>query len=89
MQTKWRLILTAIVLAVGVSQLVPLNDRPFDSYLLSQVKAKKQQFQDLLREAQSLVAQKKSSHLLSALTTLCREKSLDLSTFFTQFNTFM
>ena len=87
MQTKWRLILTAIVLAVGVSQLVPLTDRPFDAYLLSQAKANKQQFQDLLGEAQALVAQKKSSHLLSALTSLCHEKSLDLSTFFTQFNT--
>ncbi len=87
MQTKWRLIITALALAVGVSQLVPLNDRPFDSYLLQQVKANKPAFQALLEQAREWVAQKKSPHLLSALLALAHEQSLDLSTFFTQFNT--
>lgn len=87
MQTKWRLIITAIALAVGVLQLIPLSDKPLDSYLLSQVKVNKQQFQALLEQSQGWVAQKKSPHLLSALLALSHEQSLDLSKFFTQFNT--
>lgn len=87
MQTKWRLILTVIALAVGVSQLVPLSDRPLDHYLLSQVRSNKEQFQTLLEQAQDRVVQKTSPHLVSALLTLGHEKALDLSTFFTQLGT--
>ena len=81
-----RLWVTAIALLVGVSQLTPWHDKPYDAYLLSEVKQNRDAFRGVWEEARQQVAEKKAPNLMHALLVLCHEKNLDLSTCFTQFN---
>ena len=81
-----RLLVTAVALIIGLSQLTPWQDKPYDAYLLHEVKANREVFRSVLEEAQKQVAEKKASGLMQALIALCHEKHLDLSTCFTQFN---
>ena len=85
--TKWRLVVTAFVLVVGLFQLTPWKDIAFDRYLESHVKANPERFRTLLNEAKQAVADRKSPHLLSSLLSICHEQKQDLGTYFTQFNT--
>ena len=84
--TKWRLIITFIVLLVGITQLVPLTDQDFGDYMLKRVRNDKQQFLSFLSQAQQQVKDKKSPHLMSAFQMLCQEKKIDLGKFFPQLN---
>ena len=81
-----RLWVTAIALLVGLSQLTPWHDKPYDAYLLSEVKQNRDVFRGVWEEARRQVAEKKAPNLMHALLALCHEKNLDLSTCFTQFN---
>ncbi len=84
--TKWRLGITLLAIAIGVGQLMPWEDKPYDTYLTQQVKSNKAQFQSVLQTAQTQVKEHKAPNLIQALVRICKEQKLDLSTCFTQFN---
>ena len=61
--TKKRLLITLVVLVAGLFQLVPLETKPFDAFLVSKVKHDKERFLDLLEQAKATVQAKKYGHL--------------------------
>ncbi len=82
----YRFVVTIVLFVIGLFYLSPLDDIPFDRYLISQVRENKNQFDVLIDYAQSKVDAKEEPHLMSALLNLCHERHLDLSKYFTQFN---
>ena len=84
--TKKRLLITLVVLVAGFFQLVPLETKPFDSFLISKVKQDKERFLGLLDQAKASVQAKEYGHLSFALIGLCQKQNLDLSVFFPQYN---
>lgn len=81
-----RLAITWIALAIGLCQLTPWKDQPYDTYLCNHVQKNKEAFQSALQQAKQSIAEKKSTHLVQALVTACHEQKLDLGTCFTQLN---
>ncbi len=80
----WKLILSVAIVAWAVSNLVPVQDQPFVSYLRDNVKAKPTEFNKLLNEA---IAMKKSGAAASefvGLEKIGKEQHIDLSQFFPQ-----
>lgn len=84
--TQKRLLSTFVVLIVGLFQLVPLETKPFDIFLISKVKHDKEGFLSLLDQAKASVQAKEYGHLSFALMGLCQKQNLDLSVFFPQYN---
>lgn len=83
---RWRLLITFVALVIGLCQLYPWSDKPYDTYLVDHVRQNKDQFLALLTEAQDQVKQKRSQNLVSALVHVCHDRDIDLTKFFTQFN---
>ena len=53
-----RLAITWIALAIGLCQLTPWKDQPYDTYLCHHVQKNQEAFQSALQKAKQLIAEK-------------------------------
>ncbi|HTB79840.1 MAG TPA: protein translocase subunit SecD [Opitutaceae bacterium] len=82
----WKLVLSVLIVAWAVSELLPLNNQPFVNYARTHVTAKPTEFGQLLDQA---VARKKSGQALSefvGLKQIAKEQKIDLTDFFPNIN---
>ena len=82
----WKFLLTAAIIFWCVMSITPLQDRPFEEYILGQVTANKADFADLLQRAEAQVEAAESPTLFIALRDLGVEEAIDFAQFFPQIN---
>ena len=78
----WKLILSAVILVWALSELLPLNDTPFATYVRANATVKTAEFGKLLDEATALRTAGKHTSDYAALKALANERKIDLSEYF-------
>jgi SecD/SecF fusion protein len=78
----WKLVLCLAVLAWAITQLVPLKDEPFVSYVRSHASAKQAEFGKLLDEATARIKNLQAPSEFVALKQIGTERKIDLSQYF-------
>jgi SecD/SecF fusion protein len=78
----WKLILSAVILVWALSELVPVTDTPFATYVRGHATVQTAEFGKLLDEAVALTAAKKSPNDYASLKAIAAERKIDLSKFF-------
>ena len=82
----WKLVLSVLILAWAVAELIPLKDRPFDQYVRNHVMAKASDFDKLLDEAAARVKAGQSPSVFVALKQIGKERKIDLTQYFPGIN---
>lgn len=82
----WKFLLTATILFWCVISINPLQDRPFEEYLIGQVTAEKTDFTNVLERAKQSVDSGNASTLFIALRRLGSEEGIDYAKYFPQIN---
>ncbi|MFP4260474.1 MAG: protein translocase subunit SecD [Opitutales bacterium] len=82
----WKFLLTAAIIAWCVLSITPLQDRPFEDYIVAQVTAEEAEFNDVLERAQARVEAGEAPTLFIALRDLGEEEEIDYAKFFPQIN---
>ncbi|MDQ8208095.1 protein translocase subunit SecD [Coraliomargarita sp. SDUM461003] len=82
----WKFLLTAAIIFWCVMSITPLQDRPFEDYIVSQVTAEQADFTDVLQRAQARVEAEESPTLFIALRDLGVEEEINYAKFFPQIN---
>ncbi|WPJ94414.1 protein translocase subunit SecD [Coraliomargarita algicola] len=82
----WKFLLTAAIIFWCVMSITPLQDRPFEDYIVSQVTADQAEFTDVLQRAQARVDAGDSPTLFIALRDLGVEEAINYAKFFPQIN---
>ena len=82
----WKFLLTGAIIFWCVMSITPLQDRPFEDYIVAQVTAEEADFADLLQRAEARVDAKESPTLFIALRDLGVEEQIDYAKFFPQIN---
>jgi SecD/SecF fusion protein len=82
----WKFLLTCAIIFWCVMSITPLQDRPFQDYIVSQVTADQADFTDVLQRAQARVDAGDSPTLFIALRDLGVEEEIDYAKFFPQIN---
>ena len=82
----WKFLLTSTIIFWCVMSITPLQDRPFEDYIVAQVTAEEADFSDLLQRAETRVDAKASPTLFIALRDLGVEEQIDYAKFFPQIN---
>jgi SecD/SecF fusion protein len=70
----WKFLLTGVIIFWCVMSITPLQDRPFEDYIVAQVTAEEAEFADLLQRAETRVDAKESPTLFIALRDLGRRR---------------
>src|SRR5687768_6834271 len=78
----WKLVLCLAIVAWAITQLVPLKDVPFDTYVRTHASAKQAEFGKLLDEAAARVKDLKAASEFVALKQIGTERKIDLSQYF-------
>ncbi len=78
----WKLILSCAITLWAVSSLLPLKDRDFGQYVLSEASAKQSEFIQLMNKASTRVKTGQAPTVFIALKQIGHEEKLDLSQFF-------
>ncbi|MGB0335149.1 MAG: protein translocase subunit SecD [Opitutales bacterium] len=82
----WKFLLTATIIFWCVMSITPLQNRPFEDYIVAQVTADEAEFADLLQRAEARVEMGDAPTLFIALRDLGVEESVDYAKFFPQIN---
>lgn len=82
----WKFILTALIIFWCVMSITPLQDRPFEEYIVAQATANEAEFADLMEQAEARVEAEEAPTLLIALRDLGEEANVDYAKFFPQIN---
>jgi len=82
----WKFLLTAAIIFWCVMSITPLQDRPFEDYIVAQVTADQADFADVLQRAETRVDAGDSPTLFIALRDLGVEEEIDYAKFFPQVN---
>jgi len=82
----WKFLLTAAIIFWCVMSITPLQDRPFEDYIVAQVTADQAEFADVLQRAETRVDAEDSPTLFIALRDLGVEDGIDYAKFFPQIN---
>lgn len=82
----WKFILTALIIFWCVMSITPLQDRPFEEYIVAQATANEAEFTDLMEQAAARVEAKEAPTLFIALRDLGEEANVDYAKFFPQIN---
>jgi SecD/SecF fusion protein len=78
----WKLLLSVLIAVWAVTQLVPIRNIPFPTYVRAHVTAKPAEFGKLLDEAAARVAAGQASSEFVALKAIAHERKLDLAQYF-------
>jgi SecD/SecF fusion protein len=82
----WKFLLTATIIFWCVMSITPLQNRPFEDYIVAQVTADEAEFADLLQRAEARVEMGDAPTLFISLRDLGVEESVDYAKFFPQIN---
>ena len=82
----WKFLLTAAIIFWCVMSITPLQDRPFEEYIVAQVTAEEAEFADVLQRAEARVENGEAATLFIALRDLGLEEEIDYAKFFPQIN---
>lgn len=82
----WKFLLTATIIFWCVMSVTPLKDRPFEDYIVEQVTAEQEEFNNLMEQAEERIQAGESPTLFIALRDLGVEKEIDYAKFFPQIN---
>ena len=78
----WKFILTSVIVWWCYISITPLQDRPFEDYIIDQVTAETDAFSGIMERARERVANEESKSLFIALRDLGVEEELDYITYF-------
>jgi SecD/SecF fusion protein len=78
----WKLLLSVLIAAWAVSELIPFRDIPFPDYVRDHATARRSEFNALLDEAGSLARSGKVPSVFVGLKQIGQERKIDLSQFF-------
>jgi len=82
----WKFLLTALIIFWCVMSVTPLQDRPFEDYIVDQVTAQQDEFSQLFARAEARLAAGDSPTLFIALRDLGVLEDVDYAKFFPQIN---
>ena len=82
----WKLIVSLLVLAWALITMLPIQDTPFEQFVVQKVSADKEGFDALAKKAADRIASGQSPSLYVALGQIAKEEQLDLAHFFPQYN---
>jgi SecD/SecF fusion protein len=82
----WKFLLTAAIIFWCVMSITPLQDRPFEDYIVAQVTADQTEFDGVLQRAQARVDAGEAPTLFIALRDLGVDEEIDYAKFFPQIN---
>jgi len=82
----WKFLLTAAIIFWCVMSITPLQDRPFEDYIVGQVTAEQAEFADVLQRAEARVEAGDSPTLFIGLRDLGVQEEIDYAKFFPQIN---
>jgi SecD/SecF fusion protein len=82
----WKFLLTAAIVFWCVASITPLQDRPFEDYIVAQATAEVDEFTTIIERAQARVDIQESKTLFIALRDLGVEEGIDFSKFFPEIN---
>lgn len=82
----WKFILTAVIIFWCVMSITPLQDRPFEDYIVAQVTENEEAFSDLMQRAEARVEAGEAPTLFIGLRDLGEEEDIDYAQFFPQIN---
>ncbi len=82
----WKFLLTAVIIFWCVAEISPLQDRPFEHYILEQATAETTEFASIMERAEARVDSKQSKTLFLALREMGAEDDIDYAVFFPQVN---
>lgn len=82
----WKFLLTAAIIVWCVMSVTPLQDRPFEQFIVDQVTAHEAEFADILQRAETKVDSDESPTLFIALRDIGVEDEVDFAKFFPQIN---
>ncbi|TVP80171.1 MAG: protein translocase subunit SecD [Puniceicoccaceae bacterium] len=82
----WKFILTAVIIFWCVMSVTPLQDRPFEDYIVAQVTAHELEFADVLQRAEARVEAGDAPTLFIALRDLGEREGINYAKFFPQIN---
>lgn len=82
----WKFLLTAALLGWCFLNITPLQDRPFEDYIVAQATAETAEFAELMAKAEARVAAGESPTLFIALRDLGVEEGINYAKFFPQVN---
>jgi SecD/SecF fusion protein len=82
----WKFLLTAAIIFWCVMSITPLQDRPFEDYIVGQVTAEQAEFADVLQRAEARVEAGDSPTLFIGLRDLGVQEDIDYAKFFPQIN---
>jgi SecD/SecF fusion protein len=78
--------LGAAVLVISLLCLIPINDRSFNEYIHDRATSHKEEFANLLIDAQEITGQEHIPSLFVAIKKIAQERHLDLSKYFSDLN---
>ncbi len=78
----WKLTLSLAIVLWAVSSLLPLNDRPFEEYVVDEATGEQVEFSALIREATGRIESGQAPSLFVALKQIGTERDVDLAKFF-------
>ena len=81
-QNIWKLVLSLVIAGWAVSQLVPLRDIYFPTYIKEHVSAQPQEFSKLMDEATTLWKSGHAPSMFVALKQIATERKIDLTQYF-------
>lgn len=82
----WKFILTCTIIFWCILSITPLQDRPFEEYIVAQVTAEQAEFNELFERAEARVEAGEAPTLFIALRDLGVEEQVDYAKFFPQIN---
>ena len=78
----WKLTLSLAIVVWALASLLPLQDRPFNDYVTSEVGAKPAEFAALMKEASDRAASGQAPSVFMALKQIGQERKIDLAQYF-------
>ena len=82
----WKFLLTAAIIFWCIASITPLQDTPFESYIVDQATAEADEFAEVLKRAEARVAAGDAKTLFVALRDMGQDENIDYAKFFPQVN---
>jgi SecD/SecF fusion protein len=82
----WKFFLTAVILVWCIAEISPLQDRPFEDFIVEQATAETDEFASVMERAQARVDAQESKTLFIALRDLGVAEGIDYAKFFPEIN---
>jgi SecD/SecF fusion protein len=82
----WKIVLSALIMAFAVAELLPLQDQPFADYVRAHVTSNSIDFDKLLDDAATRVNSHQAPSVFVALKQIATERKVDLTQYFPDIN---